>query len=988
MSKDPSKRTLSPATAFTAVFSAVAGAVTGPHNPASKGRAQGSTLRRLMTFSLAFALLISAAAPLAPQVAAGNPQDTDGPAGTNAEQPADQPVNGPDNEPSGAENGSPAGGRFGTLPPGSTLPTGEECAGRVRRSPWEPRADNYQANHTKGKSGVQIDGGNNEANTRFAPRIDGNFTGTTDEIIQWGACKWGFDEDIVRAVAVNESTWRQSMAGDGGQSHGLLQVKDSVHDGTFPLSRDSTPFNVDYALAWRRSCFEGYFDWAKMPPGNDEWNCVGLWYSGDPNGGADNYLSDAKGHYQEKPWLNWPDESSKLPTDAGDASQAPEGNSGIPTPGPSTVSLEPVTDPAGTSQDTHDNASGTDANAGDTLSNHNADAGDHRAETNPDASNAPAATNADAGDTQADDAEQRRAESLPDYIRRIFELCDPRRWMNHNNSNRPDEAPADTPGSDEPGSSDSHLLIYDNGVAPDFGDGTFGVQSSEPCDTTSFVSEPCSYGAAFQGSGAFNFQVKAHDGLKTDPYLALEFKINTGGQLLEDLSALFTDMNDKIIKQVALSQAHVVETLENGWVHVVVPISELNPSNEPVLTIQIKNSTQKQLETMHVDDVQLSGTGETPASPTPSDSPTPEPSESAPPADSPEPSPSTEPAENPSPAPSAAPVTETGSDISGLHVQGNQLLNGENKAVQLRGVNHSGTEYACIQGNGIFEGPNDDASVKAIKGWNVNVVRVPMNEHCWLAVNGAPGEYSGDKYQQAIKDYVDLLTKNGIATILELHWTAPGGEKATGQKPMLNKDHSVEFWKQVAATFKDNQSVIFDPHNEPFPDGNKDTDAAWTCWRDGGNCSGMDFQAAGMQEIVDAIRGAGAKNVVMLGGVQYSNGLSQWLKYKPDDPENNLMASWHVYNFNPCKSTDCYDKTLKPVAEQVPIMAGEIGQNDCGSDFIKEVMNWLDQNGGHYAGWVWNTWGTDCGSISLITDYNGTPNGSYGQGFKDHLTSK
>src|SRR5690606_4792497 len=115
----------------------------------------------------------------------------------------------------------------------------------------------------------------------------------------------------------------------------------------------STPFNVDYALAWRRSCFEGYFDWAKMPAENDEWNCVGLWFSGDPNGGADNYLSDAKGHFQEKPWLNWPDESSKLPADAGDASRAPEGDSGNPAPETGTVSLQPVTDPAGTSQDTH-----------------------------------------------------------------------------------------------------------------------------------------------------------------------------------------------------------------------------------------------------------------------------------------------------------------------------------------------------------------------------------------------------------------------------------------------------------------------------------------------------------------------------------------------------------------------------------------------------------------------------------------------------------
>ena len=31
--------------------------------------------------------------------------------------------------------------------------------------------------------------------------VDGDFAGTTDQLIQWAACKWGIDEDIVRAPA-------------------------------------------------------------------------------------------------------------------------------------------------------------------------------------------------------------------------------------------------------------------------------------------------------------------------------------------------------------------------------------------------------------------------------------------------------------------------------------------------------------------------------------------------------------------------------------------------------------------------------------------------------------------------------------------------------------------------------------------------------------------------------------------------------------------
>ena len=103
---------------------------------------------------------------------------------------------------------------FGTLAPGSSLPSGDDCAGRVRRTGWEPRPENADANSTAGFSGVRIDGASGAFNARYAWRIDGNFTGTTDEIIQWAACKWGFDEDTVRAQAVQESYWRQDGLGD------------------------------------------------------------------------------------------------------------------------------------------------------------------------------------------------------------------------------------------------------------------------------------------------------------------------------------------------------------------------------------------------------------------------------------------------------------------------------------------------------------------------------------------------------------------------------------------------------------------------------------------------------------------------------------------------------------------------------------------------------------------------------------------------------
>src|SRR5947209_4523589 len=92
-----------------------------------------------------------------------------------------------------------------------------------------------------------------------------------------------------------------------------------------------------------------------------------------------------------------------------------------------------------------------------------------------------------------------------------------------------------------------------------------------------------------------------------------------------------------------------------------------------------------------------------------------------------------------------------------LHVSGRNLLDARGRRLILRGVNRSGTEYGCIQGWGIFDGPSDAASIRAIAAWHVNFVRVPLNEDCWLGINGVKPSYGGENYRRAIVRYVSLL---------------------------------------------------------------------------------------------------------------------------------------------------------------------------------------------------------------------------------------
>jgi len=231
-------------------------------------------------------------------------------------------------------NGSSGGGgtgHFSTLPPGSSLPSGSQCASQVRLSSFEPRPNNYTANHTvPGDLSTLHSSTQGGAPASAFARVDGNFTGTTDEILQWGACKWGFDEDLVRAMAAEESWWKQPATGDftydttqcpsgavysgGGcyESYGILQIKARDATGSYPSSLQSTAFNVDYKLAYQRACYEGKIsylssrssDYPSSSSYDMLWGCVDEWLTGGWWSGSDDaYVTEVKGFMSSKPWL-------------------------------------------------------------------------------------------------------------------------------------------------------------------------------------------------------------------------------------------------------------------------------------------------------------------------------------------------------------------------------------------------------------------------------------------------------------------------------------------------------------------------------------------------------------------------------------------------------------------------------------------------------------------------------------------------------------
>jgi hypothetical protein len=270
----------------------------------------------------------------------------------------------------------PAGGYFSLQPVGawSSLPGDVECRSMVHRSSWEPRPDNTKPNHTLvdpdavraafAARPLAVDHTYDRRwDSWLLPRVDGQFQGTTDQIFQWAACKWGLPDNLLRAIAVRESSWYQyetypsgrcvtnwgcgdvfssadsSTAAycDGVARHGYDYQRDygpglcprtfsivgvmdweapswgrmpQNQNGTFPFNRASTAFALDYLAAHLRGCYEGWERWLgntgnRTYAAGDLWGCVGSWYAGDWHSAAgDGYASRVQNEMISRRWLD------------------------------------------------------------------------------------------------------------------------------------------------------------------------------------------------------------------------------------------------------------------------------------------------------------------------------------------------------------------------------------------------------------------------------------------------------------------------------------------------------------------------------------------------------------------------------------------------------------------------------------------------------------------------------------------------------------
>lgn len=238
----------------------------------------------------------------------------------------------------------PLGGYFQLKPVGSyaSLPDDAAAAAAVHYSGWEPVPGNAKYNRVT-PTDLKLQP-TNDADQAYDPRwnkdilgrITGDFTGTTDEIFQWAAVKWGLPDDLLRAIAYMESNWQQSNFGDyvdnralcppGYQkvlpcpvTFGIVGTKSTSWPGLFPWNRNSTAAAVDVLGGWLRGCYEGWVWWLRdhgnrshgVYQAGNLWGCVGAWYSGNWLDGSpttqqtgEHYIAQVQYWMQQRPWLS------------------------------------------------------------------------------------------------------------------------------------------------------------------------------------------------------------------------------------------------------------------------------------------------------------------------------------------------------------------------------------------------------------------------------------------------------------------------------------------------------------------------------------------------------------------------------------------------------------------------------------------------------------------------------------------------------------
>jgi endoglucanase len=248
--------------------------------------------------------------------------------------------------------------------------------------------------------------------------------------------------------------------------------------------------------------------------------------------------------------------------------------------------------------------------------------------------------------------------------------------------------------------------------------------------------------------------------------------------------------------------------------------------------------------------------------------------------------------------------------------------------------------------------------------WGANVVRIALNQDFWLAAS----PLHDPNYPALVDSAVTWAEAAGMDVILDLHWSDKGvlggcNPAAGGCQQMMADANSLTFWSEVAARYKGDGRVLFELYNEPH-------DVSWDVWRSGGD-TGAGWRAVGMQQLHDAVRAAGAENLVVIGGLHWGYDLSGVPTHRIAG--HNILYATHPYDNARERGPRYWDLYWGSLTATDPVLVTEFGNTsgDCSTDFLAAVIAYADAHAAGWTAWAWFPGG--CTFPALIDDWMATP---------------
>ena len=193
-----------------------------------------------------------------------------------------------------------------------------------------------------------------------------------------------------------------------------------------------------------------------------------------------------------------------------------------------------------------------------------------------------------------------------------------------------------------------------------------------------------------------------------------------------------------------------------------------------------------------------------------------------------------------------------------LHTHGKQLLYANGKLAVLHGVS-----MAAKPGT-----PNwlhiRKSLVAAVDNWHSRLIRLPLSQDAWFG-KLPNSRHGGAAYRHTVDALVQYCAAHHAYIDLTLQWTDMGRWGKYIGRHRMPDGNSVRFWRAVAGRYKNDPNVLLGLFATP-------NGVDWHTWLYGGVCTEesatrvIAYRAAGMQELYNTVRAAGAKNIVVVPG--------------------------------------------------------------------------------------------------------------------------